>query len=262
MRRFATSALKDFGMGKKAIEEKIIEECQHLFEVITKKEGKPFDTDKAVNYAVSNIICSIVYGKRYQYDDKEFTTRVERALTHTQLLGSPLIQVQEELSRVIGSRQIRVEDRKNLPYTDAVIHETQRMADIVPMLNFCPTEDVTLQGFLIQKGTPVYSMLPSVHQDESEWESPSTFKPSRFLDKNGTFVKRDAFMVFSAGPRSCIGEGLARMEIFLFFSSLLQRFRFTPPPGVTEDELDLDPVLGLILSPTPHQLCAHPLHPT
>ena len=58
------------------------------------------------------------------------------------------------------------------------------------------------------------------------------------------------------GRRACLGEGLARMELFLFFTSLLQRFRFTPPPGVTEEELDLTPAVGFTLNPSPHQLCA------
>lgn len=54
----------------------------------------------------------------------------------------------------------------------------------------------------------------------------------------------------------CIGESLAKMELFLFFTSLLQHFRFTPPPGVTEEELDLAPSVGFTLTPLPHELCA------
>ncbi|KAG7261806.1 hypothetical protein CRUP_037412, partial [Coryphaenoides rupestris] len=162
-------------------------------------------------------------------------------------------QVQEELSRVIGSRQVSVQDRKNLPYTDAVIHETQRLADIVPMaIPHITSQDVNFQGFFIRKGTPVIPLLTSVLHDETEWENPLAFNPSHFLDEEGKFVNRDAFMVFSAGRRACPGEGLARMELFLFFTSLLQRFRFTPPPGVTEDELDLTPVPGFTLGPKPH----------
>ncbi|KAJ3601237.1 hypothetical protein NHX12_032210 [Muraenolepis orangiensis] len=135
-------------------------------------------------------------------------------------------QLQEELSSVIGSRQVRVEDRKNLPYTDAVIHEIQRLANILPMsLPHTTSQDITFQGY--------------------------------FIKKDGKFVKRDAFMPFSAGRRACVGESLARMELFLFFTTLLQHYRFTPPPGVTEDELDLTPTLGLTLNPSLHQLCAH-----
>ncbi len=61
-------------------------------------------------------------------------------------------QVQEELSRVVGSRQVRVDDRKNLPYTDAVIHETQRLANIAPIaIPHKTSRDVTFQGHFIKE---------------------------------------------------------------------------------------------------------------
>uniref|UniRef100_A0A4W6F617 Cytochrome P450 2K1-like n=1 Tax=Lates calcarifer TaxID=8187 RepID=A0A4W6F617_LATCA len=393
MRRFALTNLRDYGMGKKACEDKIIEESHYLTDVFKKFKGEAFDTTQPVNYAVSNIICSMVYGSRFEYDDPEFTSLVDRTNRNAQIVGSPSIQiynlfpwigrwianwetfhkvadankkqnlelfrrlketlnphmcrgfvdaflvrkeqlekseitnshfhsenllmtvihlfgagtdttattlrwallfmtkyptiqdqVQEELSRVIGSRQVQVEDRKNLPFTDAVIHETQRLANILPMaLPHKTTQDVTFQGHFIKKGTTVYPLLTSVLYDESEWERPHSFYPAHFLDKDGKFVKRDAFMPFSAGRRVCLGESLARMELFIFFTTLLQHFRFSPPPGVSEDELDLTPRrrvptllqhfrfspppgvsedeldltprVGSTLTPSPHQLC-------
>ncbi|XP_060947720.1 cytochrome P450 2K1-like [Limanda limanda] len=368
MRRFALTNLRDFGMGKRASESKIIEECDYLTDVFKKFKGKAFDTTQPMNYAVSNIICSMVYGSRFEYDDPEFTSMVDRTNKNIQLAGSPSIQiynmfpwfgkflskrkefcnfydankkqnlqlfthlkktlnpqmcrgfvdaflvrkqnleesgvsnnhfhdknllntvnnlfaagtdttattlrwglmlmakypkiqdqVQEELSRVIGSRQVQVEDRKNLPFLDAVIHETQRLANIVPMaLPHKTSQDVTFQGHFIKKGTTVYPLLTSVLYDENEWEKPHSFHPAHFLNKEGKFVKRDAFMPFSAGRRVCLGESLARMELFIFFVTLLQRFRFTPAPGVSEDDLDLKPRVGLTLNPSHHELCAVP----
>nr|XP_043904812.1 cytochrome P450 2K1-like [Solea senegalensis] len=168
-------------------------------------------------------------------------------------------QVQEELSRVIGSRQVQVEDRKDLPFVNAVIHETQRLANILPMaLPHRTSRDVHFQGYVIKEGTTVFPLLTSVLHDESEWARPHAFLPAHFLDKDGQFVKRDAFMAFSAGRRACLGERLARMELFLFFSTLLQHFRFTPAPGLTEDEMDLSPCVGLTLCPPAHKLCAVP----
>lgn len=132
----------------------------------------------------------------------------------------------------------------------------------------------------VNQGTPVLFLLSSALHDEDEWEKPHTFNPDHFLDDDGNFRKREAFLPFSAGkcefvycqwvrydwkcdipwfisgPRVCAGESLARMELFLFFTSLLQRFRFAPPPGVTEDELDLTLVGTFTQSPLLHQLCA------
>uniref|UniRef100_A0A3P8V0L4 Uncharacterized protein n=1 Tax=Cynoglossus semilaevis TaxID=244447 RepID=A0A3P8V0L4_CYNSE len=129
---------------------------------------------------------------------------------------------------VAGSGQVQLEDRKNLAYVKAVIHETQRLANI---LKFC--------SLTCQQGSTVFPLLTSVLYDETEWENPHSFHPAHFLDTEGRFVKRDAFMPFSAGRRSCLVEALARMELFMFFSTLLQNFRFTPEPGVSEEDLDL-----------------------
>lgn len=61
-------------------------------------------------------------------------------------------RVQEELNWVVGSRQVRIEDRKNLPFTDAVIHESQRLANIAPMaIPHTTSKDVTFQGYFIKK---------------------------------------------------------------------------------------------------------------
>lgn len=61
-------------------------------------------------------------------------------------------QVQEELSRVMEGRQVTVEDRQRLPFTDAVIHETQRKANIIPLsLLHRTSQDVTFKGFFIEK---------------------------------------------------------------------------------------------------------------
>ncbi|XP_034046677.1 cytochrome P450 2K1-like [Thalassophryne amazonica] len=166
-------------------------------------------------------------------------------------------QVHEELSSVTGKRQINREDRKLLPYTNAVIHETQRFADVLPLaIPHQMASDVIFQGYLIKKGTTVFPLLTSVLHDENEWESPHTFNPSHFLDEEGKFIKRDAFMPFSAGRRVCLGESLARMELFLFFSSLVQHFEFSPPPGITEDELDLTGDVGFTIGPSTYELCA------
>ncbi|CAL1588307.1 unnamed protein product [Knipowitschia caucasica] len=166
-------------------------------------------------------------------------------------------QVHQELKREVGCRRISVDDRKNLPFTNAVIHETLRFSNILPLsLPHKTSKDFTFHGYFMKKDTVVIPLLASVLYDENEWESPYTFNPSHFLNEEGKFIKKDAFLPFSAGRRACLGEGLAKMELFLIFATLLQRFHFTPAPGVREEDLLLTPSLGFTLTPSQHKLCA------
>ncbi|XP_062411731.1 cytochrome P450 2J2-like isoform X2 [Sardina pilchardus] len=175
------------------------------------------------------------------------------------MIAYPEIQrkVQEELDQVVGSsRQPSLADRESLPYTDAVIHEIQRFGNIIPLnLARCTTKETQIGDYTIPKGTMVMGNLTSVLFDETEWETPHTFNPGHFLDAEGKFRKREAFLPFSIGKRVCLGEQLARMELFLFFSSLLQRFSFSPPLGV---EPSLEFRFGITRTPHPYQLCAIP----
>uniref|UniRef100_A0ABM5F8V9 Cytochrome P450 2K6-like n=1 Tax=Pogona vitticeps TaxID=103695 RepID=A0ABM5F8V9_9SAUR len=177
------------------------------------------------------------------------------------MMKYPEIQkkVQAEIDDIVGPAQPMTEHRIRMPYTDAVVHEVQRFRDIVPTnLPRTTTVDVTLKGYFIPKGTHVVPLLTSVLHDESQWEKPHEFYPEHFLDSAGKFVKRDAFMPFSAGRRMCAGETMAKMELFLFFTSLLQSFTFQPPPGTSKEDLDLTQAVGLTAPPMPFHICALP----
>ncbi|KAM9358237.1 cytochrome P450 2J2-like [Symphorus nematophorus] len=175
------------------------------------------------------------------------------------MLHYPQIQekVQAEIDRVIGqSRQPNMADRPNLPYTDAVIHEVQRMANIVPFgFPKMASKDTTLGGYFIPKGTAINTMIGAVLFDKNEWKTPDVFSPEHFLDAKGQFRRRDAFLPFSAGKRVCLGEPLARMELFLFFTCLLQRFTLSPVPG---EMPSLEAVAGFTLSPAEFRMVAAP----
>ncbi|KAG7504852.1 cytochrome P450 2K1-like [Solea senegalensis] len=257
MRRFALSTLRDFGMGRRTSEEAIIEECHHLVEEFEQHKGEAFNNRRTVSYASSNVISALMFGKRFDYKDPEIHSLLERDTESIRLTGSASILIYNAFPWLGPCLKNWRALMKNVE--DSVAETKRIIADLKETLNpdMCRCFiDVFLSRKQRLEGTTVFPLLTSVLYDESRWESPHTFNPSHFLDKEGRFVKRDAFMPFSAGRRVCLGESLARMELFLFFTSLLQHFRFTPPPGVTEDELSLTPFVGFTLSPLPHELCA------
>ncbi|XP_051528748.1 cytochrome P450 2J2-like [Myxocyprinus asiaticus] len=164
-------------------------------------------------------------------------------------------EVQDEIDYVIGKlRHPCLADRGSMPYTDAVIHEIQRVGNILPLIvPRLTSRDTTLSGYIIPKGTLVICSLSSVLKDSSHWEKPNQFYPEHFLDDQRHFMKREAFYPFSAGKRACLGEQLARNALFLFFTSLLQRFSFSPPEGL--EESCLEPQEAVNMSPKPFQIC-------
>uniref|UniRef100_R4GDE0 Cytochrome P450 family 2 subfamily J member 2 n=1 Tax=Anolis carolinensis TaxID=28377 RepID=R4GDE0_ANOCA len=176
------------------------------------------------------------------------------------MVAYPNIQerVYKEMEDVLGSsHSVSYQDRKKMPYTNAVIHEAQRVKYILPVgIPRRCAKELHILGYHIPKKTIVVTDLNSVLCDPKQWETPNEFNPNHFLDKEGKFITREEFLPFGAGARVCMGEQMARMELFLFFTHLMRTFRFQLPEGVKE--LNQDPVVGLSMHPHPYKLCAIP----
>ncbi|XP_062989701.1 cytochrome P450 2D14-like [Elgaria multicarinata webbii] len=167
-------------------------------------------------------------------------------------------RVQEEIDTVIGKvKSPTMEDQPNMSYTSAVIHEIQRYADIAPVVfPYYTTKDTEVGNFVIPKDTTVFNHLSAALKDETMWEKPHEFYPEHFLDANGQFVKREAFLPFSAGRHACPGEQLAKMELFIFMTSLLQHFSFCVPENCPKPKEER--VYALTVCPSAFQICAIP----
>lgn len=188
------------------------------------------------------------------------TTTLKYALLLLMKHPEVTAKVQEEIGRVIGSRRSPcMQDRSHMPYTDAVLHEIQRYIDLVPTnLPHAVTCDVKFRNYIIPRGITILTSLTSVLHDDKEFPRPETFDPGHFLDDSGKFKKSDYFIPFSAGKRACVGEGLARMELFFFLTSILQNFNLKSV--VDPKNLDITPVVnGFASVPPSYQLCFIPV---
>ncbi|XP_031241665.1 cytochrome P450 2B19 isoform X2 [Mastomys coucha] len=363
LRRFSLATMKDFGMGKRSVEEWIQEEAQCLVEELKKYEGAPLNPTFFFQSVAANIICSIVFGERFDYKDHQFLHLLELIYKTFSLMGSFSSQVfelfsavlkyfpgthrqisknlqeildyighsvekhratlnpsaprdfidtyllrmekekanhhtefhhqnlmisvlslffagtettsttlrysflimlkyphvaekvQEEIDQVIGSHRLpTLDDRTKMPYTDAVIHEIQRFTDLAPIgLPHRVTKDTLFRGYLLPKNTEVYPILSSALHDPRYFEQPDTFNPEHFLDANGALKKSEAFLPFSTGKRMCLGEGIARNELFLFFTTILQNFSLASP--VAPENIDLTSNnSGAAKTPPPYQI--------
>ncbi|XP_061087332.1 cytochrome P450 1B1-like [Conger conger] len=159
-------------------------------------------------------------------------------------------KLQEQIDKVVGRDRIpSMEDKSRLAYLNAFIYETMRFTTFVPAtIPHSTTTDVAIAGLHIPKDTIVFINQWSVNHDPQKWNDPHVFNPSRFLDKNGVIDKdlTSSVLIFSMGKRRCIGDQIAKAEIFLFCAILLHQCRFEHSP--TQD-LTMDGSYGLTLKP-------------
>ncbi|XP_019722334.1 cytochrome P450 1A1 [Hippocampus comes] len=160
----------------------------------------------------------------------------------------------QELKNKVGlHRSPLLSDKVNLPLLEAFILEIFRHSSFLPFtIPHCTTKDTSLNGFFIPKDTCVFINQWQINQDPEIWKDPSTFNPERFLSDDGTELNKqegEKVMIFGMGKRRCIGEVIARHEVFLFLAIIVQRLHFRTMPG---DPVDMTPEYGLTMK---HKRC-------
>ncbi|CAG7785712.1 unnamed protein product [Allacma fusca] len=160
-----------------------------------------------------------------------------------------------EILTVVGNRDVMLSDKLRLPYVEATILEIMRLSHIAP--NAAPhavTQDLIFKGFYLPKNTVVLPNFYAGLMSTEIWGDPDNFRPERFLTPDGkSLVRNKAWMPFGVGKRSCLGESLARDEIFLFLTNLVQQVRVSMP-----DDEPLHSFEGILnggtLTPEPHRI--------
>ncbi|XP_015926868.1 cytochrome P450 307a1 [Parasteatoda tepidariorum] len=155
------------------------------------------------------------------------------------LASNPKVRanIREEVTRVTGNmRAPSMEDRKNMPYTEATTFELLRVI-ASPIIPHVATTDTDINGYHVAKDTMVMFNTYDMNMDPKLWSEPRQFKPERFITSSGNVSKPDYFIPFGTGKRTCLGDGLVKSTLFLGLSTLIQNFDITLPEGFPEANL-------------------------
>jgi cytochrome P450 len=139
-------------------------------------------------------------------------------------------KVLAELDTLLEGRLPTSDDLPALPYLQATIDEALRRYPSAYITTRQAIEADELLGYPIPAGATIIINIYGLHHHNDYWHEPFSFDPARW---GRDTINRDAFLPFGAGPRKCIGEPLARLEMALIAATILQRYRFQGTRPVT-----------------------------
>ncbi|GFT92281.1 cytochrome P450 4V2 [Nephila pilipes] len=136
-------------------------------------------------------------------------------------------KIHEELDRIFGTdkeRDVTESDLNDLKYLNCVLKETNRLYAVVPGIGRNAKEDMNICGFKVPKGSTCFVLIYFLHRDKDVFPEPETFNPDRFLPENSVKIPEYGYIPFSAGPRNCIGQKFAVMEMKTIVSAILRNY--------------------------------------
>lgn len=140
-------------------------------------------------------------------------------------------KVAEEVDRVLAGRLPTADDQPQLRYIEKVALETMRLYSPAYAIGREPLTDCEILGYHVPAGTTLFMSQWVMHRDGRFWEQPDQFIPERWTDDIFSRVPKFAYFPFGGGPRLCIGNTFAMLEMVLVLATIAQRWRFTIVPG-------------------------------
>ena len=160
-------------------------------------------------------------------------------LTHAafSLATNPTVQVKlcdeiDHFNRLVKDREVTCDDLKQMKYLDAIVSEVLRLGPATSYIDRMCTKDYYIEelGTTIEKGANIWFPLYNFQRDAKVFEDPTRFEPERFTEANRKNINHDYYMPFGIGPRACIGNRFALMEVKAVLYFLLSHFTFEVTP--------------------------------
>jgi cytochrome P450 len=157
-------------------------------------------------------------------------------------------RLHEELRGVLGGRAPEIKDLERLPYLQAVVNEVLRLYPAAYLLARTSIAPSTIGGYELPTGSTILASQWVMQRDARYYDDPDAFRPERWLDGLMGRLPAGAYFPFGDGPRRCIGQSFALMELALVTAAVAQHFRFRLVPGhpvVPEPLVTLRPKHGI-----------------
>jgi cytochrome P450 len=156
-------------------------------------------------------------------------------------------RAQAEVDQVLQGRTPTADDLPALPWLTATLKEALRLyPPIAALMNRRTTDPIQLGGWTVPAGAMLRVTPWVIHRDPRWFVLPEAFRPERFVDAaEAEAMPRGAWMPFGTGPRVCIGQHFAMLEITLLGAMLLQRFT----PVLPQPAPACTPALNVTLRP-------------
>lgn len=177
------------------------------------------------------------------------TVGISTAFTLFLLAHHPDVQerVQQELDEVLGDvdgpLNLKSDDLNQLKYLEAVIKEVNRLFPPGPTYARQLTADVNLGPHRVPEGTDVWFNVKALHMDSELYPEPELFKPERFLGESSNRLHPYGYATFSLGPRNCVGQKYAIIELKTILAHVLKRFHVTTTVPLSDLVLTFEIIL-------------------
>ena len=136
-----------------------------------------------------------------------------------------------EIDAVLGGRTPTVADLPRLGYVERVVKESMRLYPPAWVISRCAIEDDIIGGYRIPAGSIVLVSPYVTHRHPRFWTNPEEFDPDRFQAARQAGRPPFVYLPFGGGPRQCIGNSFAMMELVPVVTSIAQRCELDLPPG-------------------------------
>ncbi|XP_053378943.1 cytochrome P450 4F2-like isoform X2 [Mercenaria mercenaria] len=144
-------------------------------------------------------------------------------------------KVRQEVDDILTGREsddITWKDLAKFEYLNMCIKEGLRYSSPVHVVQRHTTEELQVEGYTIPSGTNIIVHLYALHHNPAVWGSDfNEYRPERFLHENVEKMDPFAFVPFSGGPRNCIGQNFAMMEMKIMIARIIHRFKIETVPG-------------------------------